>query len=30
MPRFQGAAAPLVASNEWVRANRKRVLGANV
>jgi limonene 1,2-monooxygenase len=30
MPRFQAAAAPLVASNEWVRTNRKQVLGANV
>jgi limonene 1,2-monooxygenase len=30
MPRFQAAAAPLIASNEWVRTNRKKVLGANV
>jgi limonene 1,2-monooxygenase len=30
MPHFQAAAAPLAASNEWVRTNRKKVLGANV
>jgi limonene 1,2-monooxygenase len=30
MPHFQGAAAPLIASNEWVRSNRARVLGGNV
>jgi len=29
MPHFQAAATPLAASNEWVRANRKKVLGAN-
>jgi limonene 1,2-monooxygenase len=30
MPRFQDAAAPLFASNDWVRTNRRRVLGNNV
>lgn len=30
MPRFQGSAAPLVASNEWIRGNRRRILGNNV
>ncbi len=30
MPRFQGSAAPLAASNEWVRTNRRKVLGGNV
>ena len=30
MPRFQGAADSLIGSNEWVRGNRRRVLGANV
>jgi hypothetical protein len=30
MPHFQAAATPLAALNEWVRANREKVLGANV
>jgi len=30
MPHFQGSAAPLIGSNEWVRGNRRRVLGNNV
>ncbi len=30
MPRFQGALEPVVASNSWVRENRKTVLGGNV
>src|SRR6266567_4408981 len=30
MPRFQSTAEPLVASNRWIRDNRRRVLGNNV
>jgi limonene 1,2-monooxygenase len=30
MPRFQGSAEPLAASNRWIRDNRRRVLGNNV
>src|SRR5216683_3038364 len=30
MPHFQGSAAPLAASNRWIRDNRRRVLGNNV
>src|ERR1051326_2092952 len=30
MPRFQGSAETLVASNQWIRENRRRVLGNNV
>ncbi len=30
MPRFQGSAAPLIASNKWIRDNRRHILGNNV
>jgi limonene 1,2-monooxygenase len=30
MPRFQGSPAPLIASNHWIRENRRKVLGNNV
>ena len=30
MPRFQGSADPLFASNQWIRGNRRRILGSNV
>ncbi len=30
MPHFQGSVAPLVGSNNWIRVNRRRILGNNV
>jgi limonene 1,2-monooxygenase len=30
MPRFQGSADTLIGSNQWIRDNRRRILGNNV